>query len=281
VTLLDELGPRPLGLGTAGFAFGSATAEQAVATILAAAECGIRLIDTARAYTRAGEESTAEALVARARRARPDLLVATKGGHWREGDGFPIDGRPDVLRRHCEDSVRILGVEAVDLYQLHHVDPAVPIEESAAALAELQRDGFVRYIGLSNVTIEQLDAASRVARIDAVQNRLSLAGPADTAVAAECARRGIAFLAYSPLGGTRAATPAAVARVAARHGVSPAQVLLAWLLAASDAIVPLVGATRVESVRDSASARERALTPDDLRELARSIDAAGAVEQAD
>src|SRR5215469_3370936 len=115
-----------IGLGTAQFAFRDGTPEDSVATVRAALDAGVRLIDTALAYTRAGVESYAEQIVARALRGivRDRPLVATKGGHWREGDTFPVDGRPETLRAHCEISLRTLGVDQIDLYQLHHVDPA-------------------------------------------------------------------------------------------------------------------------------------------------------------
>src|SRR6516165_3330730 len=166
-----------IGLGTAQFAFRDGTPEDSVATVHAALDAGVRLIDTALAYTRADAESYAEQVVARALRGighdRP--LVATKGGHWRDGDAFPVDGRPETLRAHCEISLRTLGAGRIDLYQLHHVDPAVPLADSAGALAELRADGKVAAVGLSNVTIAQLDEASAVTPVDAVQNRLSYA----------------------------------------------------------------------------------------------------------
>lgn len=241
-------------------------------TIRDAVATGVRLIDTARAYTREGEESTAETLVARAMRGSvgSDVLVATKGGHWREGERFPIDGRPETLRRHCEASLRTLDREQIDLYLLHHVDPGVPLEESVAALSDLQRAGSIRYIGLSNVTVDQLERASQVATISAVQNRLSLAGAEEFDVARECSHRGVVFLAYSPLGGGGSTPPTAAVDIAQRKGVSPAQVQLAWLLAASPGIVPIVGATRPATVRDSLRAAELELSPADLEELASS-----------
>src|ERR1700729_174160 len=132
-----------IGLGTAQFAFGSGTEQDAVATVHAALDAGVRLIDTALAYSRPGTESYAEQVVARALRSvRSDRpLVATKGGHWREGSAFPVDGRPETLRAHCEISLRTLGVDQVDLYLLHHVDPAVPLLESVAALEQLRGEG--------------------------------------------------------------------------------------------------------------------------------------------
>jgi len=268
-SLRAELPPTSFGLGTAGFAFGDVAEADAVDTIVDAAGAGVRLIDTARAYARFGEDATAERLVGRAlaRGAGVDTLVATKGGHWRDGDEFPIDGRAATIRAHCGASLRALGVPQIDLYFLHHADPSVALEESVRALNELRREGLVRHIGLSNVTLDDLDRASRVAPIAAVQNSLSLTRPKDLDVARACLRREVVFLAYSPLGGVGAATPAAATRIASRRGVSPAQVQLAWLLRVAPGIVPIVGATRPATVRDSLRARDLHLSSDELAEL--------------
>jgi pyridoxine 4-dehydrogenase len=146
-----------------------------------AAHTGPMLIDTALAYTRAGIESYAEQAVARALRGlttgRP--LIATKGGHWRRGDSFPVDGRPDTLRAQCEVSLRTLEADRIDLYQLHHVDPQVPLSDSVGALGQLQQEGKIAAIGLSNVTVAQLDEALAVAPIVTVQHRLSCTDPED------------------------------------------------------------------------------------------------------
>jgi aryl-alcohol dehydrogenase-like predicted oxidoreductase len=244
-----------IGLGTAQFAFREGTAEECVATVHAALDAGVRLIDTALAYTRPGAGSYAEQLVARALRGtageRP--LIATKGGHWRDGDRFPVDGRPAALRAHCETSLAALEVDRIDLYFLHHVDPGVPLAESAGALEQLRGEGKIAAIGLSNVTVAQLDQALAVAPVAAVQNRLSYGDPQDLPVALACARRGVAYLAYSPFGGPSGTPPAAALAVAARRGVSVHRVLLAWLRYQSPGIVPLAGASRPASIRDSAA----------------------------
>jgi pyridoxine 4-dehydrogenase len=244
-----------IGLGTAQFAFRDGTPEDAVATVHAALDAGVRLLDTALAYTRPGVESYAEQVVARALRHvttdRP--LVATKGGHWREGGAFPVDGRPAALRAHCEVSLRTLGVDRIDLYLLHHVDPAVPLLDSVGALEQLRGEGKIAAIGLSNVTIGQLDAALTVAPVAAVQNKLSYADPGDLPTALACARRQVAYLAYSPFGGPAGTPPRAALEVAGRHGVSVHRVLLAWLRDQSANIIPLAGASRPASIRDSAA----------------------------
>jgi len=256
-----------IGLGTAQFAFRGGTDEDCVATVRAALDAGVRLIDTALAYTRAGIESYAEQAVASALRGstgdRP--LIATKGGHWRDGNTFPVDGRPDTLRAHCDISLRALGVDQIDLYLLHHVDPWVPLEESVGGLAQLRREGKVAAIGLSNVTVAQLDAALGVAPIAAVQNRLSYGDPADLPTALACAQRDLAYLAYAPFGGPSSAPPEAALSVARRRGVSVHRVLLAWLRAQAPNIIPLAGASRPASIRDSAALL--ALSQQDLADL--------------
>jgi aryl-alcohol dehydrogenase-like predicted oxidoreductase len=248
-----------IGLGAAQFAFKDGTEQDAVATVHAALDAGVRLIDTALAYTRPGFESYAEQVVARALRSvtsdRP--LVATKGGHWREASGFPsgfpVDGRPATVRAHCEISLRTLGVDRIDLYQLHRVDPAVPLVETVGALEQLRGEGKIAAIGLSNVSLAQLDAALTVAPVAAVQNKLSYGDPGDLPTALACARRQVAYLAYSPLGGRSGTPPTSAVEVAGRRGVSVQRVLLAWLRDQSANVLPLVGASRPASIRDSAA----------------------------
>jgi aryl-alcohol dehydrogenase-like predicted oxidoreductase len=243
-----------IGLGTAPLAFRDGTAAEAVATVRAAVDAGVGLIDTALAYTRPGVESYAEYIVACALRGavgeRP--LIATKGGHWRDGDHFPVDGRPGTLRAHCDISLRTLGVDRIDLYFLHHVDPAVPLLDSVGALEQLRQEGKIAAIGLSNVTIAQLDEARASAPIAAVQNRLSYADPADLPTALACAQRGISYLAYAPLAGPSGPLLAAALAVARRRHASVQRVMLAWLRGQAPGIVPLVGASRPASILDSA-----------------------------
>jgi pyridoxine 4-dehydrogenase len=265
--LIAGRGIEGIGLGTAQFAFRDGTAEDFVATVRAALDAGVMLIDTALAYTRAGVESYAEQIVARSLRGlmtgRP--LVATKGGHWRMGDSFPVDGWPDTLRAHCEFSLRTLETDRIDLYQLHHVDPQVPLPDSVGALGRLRQEGKIAAIGLSNVTVAQLDQALAVAPIAAVQNRLSYGDPGDLPMALACAERHIVYLAYSPFGGPAGPIPQAALAVAKRRGVSPHRVLLAWLRQQSPNIVPLAGASRSASIRDSAARLD--LTDQDLEDL--------------
>jgi pyridoxine 4-dehydrogenase len=257
-----------IGLGTAQFAFKRGSLEESVATVHAALDAGVRLIDTALAYTRSGIESYAEEVVARAlqgiTRERP--LIATKGGHWRDGDQFPVDGRPQALRAHCEVSLRTLKADRLDLYQLHRIDPEVPLSDSVGALEQLRVEGKIAAVGLSNVTVAQLDQALAIAPIAAVQNRLSYSDPGDVPTALACAERNVAYLAYKAFGAPFQALPDRVVMVAMRRGVSVHRVLLAWSREQSPNIVPLVGASRPTSIRDSASLID--LTDQDREDLA-------------
>src|SRR3954470_2878669 len=267
---IEEKEISRIGLGTAPLAFSGGSVDDGIDVTLTALESGVRLIDTALAYTRPGIESFAEAVVASALRqwrgGQP--IVATKGGHWRDGDDFPVDGRPSALRRHCEISLRTLGVERIDLYQLHHVDSDVPLAESVGALADLRDEGKVAAIGLSNVTIAQLQEARTIASIASVQNRLSFAARDDLSTVESCTRDDIGYLAYMPLGGPGAIAGTAFAplrSLAARIGMSAHRLAIAWVLAQSDAVVALVGASRPASIRESAAAAP--LPPEVLAEL--------------
>jgi aryl-alcohol dehydrogenase-like predicted oxidoreductase len=262
-----------IGLGTAPLAFKDVTARQVIATIHTALDHGVRLIDTAAAYTRPGIDAYAEAVVAKAlaqRSDRADVLVATKGGHRRAGDDFPVDASPAALHADCDRSLRALGVDQIGLYQLHHVDPRVPLADSIGALLELRSAGKIAEIGLSNVSIAQIDEVRRLAPIASVQNRLSLAERADLPTARHCAELGIAYLAYQPLDGSGARpVEVKVAAVAGRLGVSAEQVWLAWLLAEGEHIVALVGSSRPATIAQSARAAEVRLSPAELALIGR------------
>jgi aryl-alcohol dehydrogenase-like predicted oxidoreductase len=261
-----------IGLGTAQFAFKDGSREQSLATVRAALASGVRLIDTALAYTRVGEASTAESIVHDALvgyEAADDVLVATKGGHWRDGDRFPIDGSEAALRAHVDISLRVLGVEALDLYQLHHVDPVVPLEQSVAVLEQLRIEGKIVQLGLSNVSREQLDSARRIAPISSVQNRLSFTRMSDLPLAVECADLDIRYLAYLPLDGPSAVIGPGDPRreIATARGVSVQALTLAWLRHLSPAIVPLVGASRPVTIIDSAASAGIALSIQEIEAI--------------
>jgi aryl-alcohol dehydrogenase-like predicted oxidoreductase len=247
-----------------------------VRTIHAAIEAGVTLIDTAHAYTTLDEPTHNESLVRRALSTcsqRDSIVIATKGGHWRAGESlFPIDGSPKTLRSHLTQSLAALGVDSIDLYQLHHPDPTIPIEDSVGALAEFQREGLVRQIGISNVNRDQVDRAVSVARIASVQNYFSPFQDRDRELIRHLSDVGIAYLSYSPFGGAGAISTlesvfSRTARVAARHGKSIFRILIAWQLAIAPNIVPLAGARRPESIVDSAAGTITLLSETDIAEI--------------
>jgi aryl-alcohol dehydrogenase-like predicted oxidoreductase len=262
---------------------GRPDAERSIRTIHAALDAGVTLIDTADAYhLRAGEIGHNERLIAQALASYGGdvslVLVATKGGHLRPGDGsWTVDGSPAHLRQAAEASLKALGVDAIGLYQFHRPDPKVPYADSVGALKELLDAGKIRMAGISNATIEQIDIARRVlgeGNLASVQNRFSPAFRASEPELRHCAGLGIAFLPYSPLGGIRGAGQlgerhAAFQQVADAHSVSPQQVALAWMLAKAPVVIPIPGASRPESITDSASAAELTLSAAELEQLDR------------
>lgn len=238
----------------------------AVGLLRRAYDLGVRLIDTADVY---GPE-TAEELVAHAFHPYPDdLLVATKGGASpRRGPSWMADGSPAYLRRACEASLRRLRLHTIHLYQLHWPDPDIPIEESMGGLADLQREGTIRHIGLSNVTAAQLVAARGVAPVASVQNRFSVAGPADDEVLDLCTRDGMAYLPWYPLGcGSLTRSAGILGQVAERHAATPAQVALAWLLHRSPVVCAIPGTSRVNHLEENVGAAALRLSGADLRAL--------------
>ena len=247
--------------------------QQAIHTIHAALDAGVNLIDTADAYCLdASETGHNERLIAKALRGRRDgVVVATKAGHLRPDGGWKIDGRPEYIRAACEASLKALETDRIDLYQYHRPDPDVPYAETVGAFKELRDEGKVRWIGLSNCNVEQLEEALAIVEIVSVQNQLSLdhTQPLRNGELAEATDRGLAFLPWSPLGGISNAADSAgnvdpVRAAADAHGVSPQQVALAWLLSLSPNVIPIPGARRAESIVDSLRAVELELTQDEL-----------------
>ena len=244
----------------------------------AAFDAGVTFLDTADAYCL--DESDAghnERLIARAIASWPAdrsrIVVATKGGLTRPDGRWVPDGRAKHLTAACEASIRALGIDRIALYQLHAPDPRTPFATSVRALAALQRDGLVGAIGLCNVTVGYIEEARRIADIASVQVELSAWN--DDAVlggvAAHCAAQGIRLIAHRPLGGDqrarRVASEPAFADVAARHGVTPQEVALAWLADLSPSILPIPGATRVETARSIGRAAALQLTDADREAL--------------
>jgi aryl-alcohol dehydrogenase-like predicted oxidoreductase len=252
---------------------------RAVRTIHAALDAGVTLIDTADAY--AVDEATFghnEELIAGALRSygggASDVLVATKGGHTRRGTEWDLDGRPEYLREACVGSLRRLGVEAIGLYQHHRPDPKVDYAETMGGLKDLLDEGLVAGVGISNADPDQIRLAHKILGegLVAVQNDHSPRFRSSQAELDLCTDLGIAFLPWSPLGGMSNAADlgdrfAPFAEVGAKHGVSPQQVALAWALAKSPVVIPIPGASRVESVHDSVAATELRLDADDLVRL--------------
>lgn len=253
--------------------------SRSLATLHAALDAGVTLIDTADAYhVGAGEVGHNETLIAKALASHDrggDVLVATKGGHLRPGDGsWTLDGSPGHLKRACEASLRRLGVEAIGLYQFHRPDPRVPYADSVRAVRELLDEGKIRMAGISNAGPEQIREAGEIlgGRLVSVQNQFSPAFRSSEPELRLCGELGIAFLPYSPFGGIARAGELAAqhvpfARIARAHGVSAHQVCLAWMLARSPVVVPIPGASRPESVRDSAGAADLVLTAGEIAEL--------------
>jgi aryl-alcohol dehydrogenase-like predicted oxidoreductase len=259
----------------------------AVALLHAAFDAGINFLDSADAYCR--DESDVghnERLIARAlgswRGDRSRVRVATKGGLTRPQGLWVPDGRARHLRQACAASRAALGVERIFLYQLHAPDPRVPLATSVRALAALQRDGLVERIGLSNVSLRQLEEALRIARIDAVQVELSLLHDASlwNGVVERCAAEGISLVAHRPLGGSagrrRIERDPQLIELGARHGATPAEIALAWLRDLAPVVVPIPGATRLETLLSGVRAAGLALDDEDRARLAARFPAARA-----
>jgi pyridoxine 4-dehydrogenase len=241
--------------------------DGAIAVLRRAVELGVNLVDTADSYgPDVSEELIAEALHPYAE----DLLIATKGGLTRTGPGrgWPADGRPEHLREACEGSLRRLKLEAIDLYQQHRPDPNVPYEDSIGALKELQDEGEIRHIGVSNVSLEQLETARGIVEVVSVQNRFNLTDRRSQDVLERCEELGIAFFPWAPIAAGDLARPGGpVDRIASQHDASPGQVALAWLLARSPVIVPIPGTSSVEHLEENLAAASLRLTEDEVAEL--------------
>jgi pyridoxine 4-dehydrogenase len=244
--------------------------ENALAVLRRARERGVDFFDTADAYgPEVNELQFAEAL-----HPYDGITVATKGGLTRTGSGaWPPDGRPEYLKAACEASLGRLRVDTIDLYQLHRPDPKTPFAESVGALAELQAEGKIRHVGLSNVSVAQLDEARRIVEIASVQNEYNLGNRDCEDVLEACEREGIAFLPWYPLGAGKLARPGGpVEEIAAAHRATPAQVALAWLLqrsvtGAGPVTIPIPGTSSLAHLEENLGARDLTLTDEELARL--------------
>jgi aryl-alcohol dehydrogenase-like predicted oxidoreductase len=234
--------------------------DRAKAALRRAVELDINFIDTADSY---GPE-VSENLIAEALYPYPDdLVIATKGGLVRPGPGrWDSDGRPEHLRQACEGSLARLRVERIDLYQFHRPDPKVPVAESMGALAELKREGKIRHIGVSNFSEEQLREAEQVTPVVSVQNRYNALDRASESMVDLCEQEDLLFLPWAPMVDASGSVP--VRAAADRHGVSPREVMLAWLLARSPQILPIPGSGSAEHIEQNVRAASLALTPDEV-----------------
>ncbi|MGH3171955.1 MAG: aldo/keto reductase [Trebonia sp.] len=239
---------------------------QSIRLLRRVVELGVDFIDTASVYgPHVGEELIREAL-------HPypgHVLITTKGGQTQSGPGrYATLGRPEYLRQECALSMRRLGLDHIDLYQLHQVDPKVPFEDQVGTLKELKDEGKIAAIGLNEVTVEQITAAREITDIASVQNEYSVAKRKHEAVLDYCASEDLPFVSWFPLGiGTLARPDGPLGGIAARSGGTPAQVALAWLLARAGNIIAIPGTTSVTHLEQNVAAASLRLSPEQIAEL--------------
>jgi pyridoxine 4-dehydrogenase len=239
--------------------------DTAISVLRRLPELGVDFIDTADSY---GPE-VSEDLIREALHPYDGITVATKAGLTRHGPNIwePV-GRPEYLRQCCLMSLRRLGVEQIDLFQLHRIDPRVPAEEQFGLLRALQDEGLVRHLGLSEVSVEEIEAASEVITVTTVQNRYNVADRSAEDVLAHCEANSIGFIPWFPLAAGELARPGGpVASVADHHEASPGQVALAWLLRRSEVVLPIPGTGSVGHLEENVAAAQIELTDDEVRRL--------------
>ena len=245
--------------------------EEAKRLLRRVVELGIDLIDTADSY---GPE-VSENLIAEALHPYPDgLVIATKGGLRRTGPGqWPRDARPERLRECCEGSLRRLRLDRIDLYQLHAPDPAVPYEDSVGALKELQDEGKIKHVGVSNVSVDELRQAQDIVEVVTVQNRYNLVDRDSEDLLEACEEAGIGFIPWFPLATGRLAEPGGpLDRIAREHDATPAQIALAWLLARSRVMLPIPGTSSVQHLEENLAATRIQLSEDEVVEIGRAAE---------
>jgi len=265
----------PIGFGGMPLSIqGRPSEEQGRRVLNAAIDAGITFIDTADAYclddSEIGHNERLIASVVRDRADRDSIRIATKAGLRRPRGDWTRDASPEHIREACEQSLRSLGIERIWLYQLHAVDPRVGLEKSVETFAELQRDGKCQHVGLSNVSIEQIEAARRIVNVVSVQNRLNpyFREAIEEGVVEFCENEKITFIAYSPVGGGRLAKKlpkfSLMQELAEKYGATPHAVTLAWVRSKGSTVVPIPGARKEEHARDSARATTLAIAPEHL-----------------
>ena len=240
--------------------------DEAIRVLRRAVELGVTLIDTADSY---GPE-VSERLIREALHPYPaDLVLATKAGMTRSGPNkWEVNGRPEYLKGQAEKSLRRLGLERIPLFQLHRIDPAVPFAEQLGALIDLRDQGKIRYIGLSQVSVAELETARDMAPIATVQNRYNLSDRNSEDVLEFCEHHDIGFIPWFPMATGRLARPDGPMRsVAAQHGITPAQLALAWLLQHSPILLPIPGTSRVAHLEENMAAANIVLNPHEIRQL--------------
>jgi len=231
-----------------------------------AVELGVNLIDTADAY---GPE-TSELLIAEALHPyTKGLVIATKGGLTRPGPGdWEPNGHPDYLKGCVDKSLKRLRLDRIDLYQLHRIDPKVPMEDSLGALKEMQSAGKIRHVGLSEVSTQEIDRARKILPIVSVQNRYNVSDRKWDKVVDYCEKENLGFLPWFPVGGGRGVKSSALESIAKAHNASVYQVALAWLLQRSPVMLPIPGTSKIEHLEDNVAAAKLKLTPEEWKSLA-------------
>lgn len=241
--------------------------DECLRVLRRAVELGVDFIDTADSYG----PYVSEELIREALHPYDGIVVATKAGLLRTGpDVWPVLGYPEYLRQECEMSLRRLGVETIDLFQLHRIDTKFPAEDQVGELLELQREGKIRHIGLSEVTVDQLEAAQKVAPIMTVQNMYNVSVRSAEPVLEACQARNIGFIPWFPLAaGPLAAPDGPLQRIAAEHHATASQLALAWLLKRSPVMLPIPGTSKVAHLEENVAAAEIELTDDEFDTLSK------------